>query len=75
MPLACSVMQRVSTFLIALSLRSGLVSIVRLQMQMLETSIYYFLTRAGVASVVAPAVRILDMVYGTRITLEDLARR
>jgi hypothetical protein len=29
----------------------------------------------GVAAVVAPAVRILDMVYATRITLEDLAKR
>ena len=30
---------------------------------------------AGVAMLVVPAVRVLDMVYATRITLEDLARR
>ena len=31
--------------------------------------------RAGVATLVAPAVRVLDTVYATRITLEDLAER
>ena len=34
-----------------------------------------FRVAAGVAMLVAPAVRVLDMLYATRITLGDLARR
>ena len=34
------------------------------------TNEWYETVSAGVAAIVAPAVRILDMVYATRITLE-----
>lgn len=34
------------------------------------TNDWYETVSAGVAAIVAPAVRILDMVYATRITLE-----